>query len=259
MTQPKSFVLYDDYFELIKFLTVKQRGELITMIFQYAETGEEMKHDDTAVRIVFSTIRMAMDRDREKYIQRCEANKENGKKGGRPKKIEKTERFFEKPKKPYNENENDNENDNEIDIENGGENENENENGYESGSWNENDRAPRRMGSLSPSELPPPLSEKDREELQRLGIPESYAEERIERAALFARSQKKRVVEVLSEWWQTDRYGTPQNQRKQNPWQLSSENKSYDTEDFFQAALRRSEEEAEREYQEWLAKANAEA
>ena len=66
------------------------------------------------------------------------------------------------------------------------------------------------------------------------------------------------MIEVLSEWWQTDRYGTPQNQRKQHPWQLSSENKSYDTEDFFQAALRRSEEEAEREYQEWLAKANEE-
>ena len=239
MTQPKSFVLYDDYFELIKFLTVKQRGELITMIFQYAATGEELKHDDTAVRIVFSTIRMAMDRDREKYIQRCEVNKENGKKGGRPKKSEKTERLFEKAKKPYN----DNENENDIDIENGGENENE----YDTRMREENDLAPRGVVSPPPTEPPLPLSEKDREELQRLGIPSSYAEERLERAAVFARSQRKRVVDILSDWWQTDRYGTPQNQRTQNPWQLSSENKSYDTDEFIEAMLRHSQKEMERE------------
>lgn len=241
MTQPKSFVLYDDYFELIKFLTVKQRGELFTMIFQYAATGEEIKHDDTAVRIVFSTIRMAMDRDREKYIQRCEVNKENGKKGGRPKKSEKNERFLEKAKKPYNENENENEND--IDIENGGENEYE----YDTRMREENDLAARGVVSPPPTEPPLPLSEKDREELRRLGIPTSYAEERLERATVFARSQRKRVVDILSDWWQTDRYGTPQNQRTQNPWQLSSENKSYDTDEFIEAMLRRSQKEMEME------------
>jgi len=241
--EQKSFILYFDLADMLQFLTIQQRGELFTAIFEYVKEGEIQTNLDVPTQIVFTGVRSHLERDREKYIQRCEANKENGKKGGRPKKSEKTERFLEKAKKPYN----DNENENDIDIENGGENENENENGYESGSWNENDRAPRRMGSLSPSELPPPLSEKDREELQRLGIPESYAEERIERAALFARSQKKRVVEVLSEWWQTDRYGTPQNQRKQNPWQLSSENKSYDTDEFIEAMLRHSQKEMERE------------
>ena len=104
----------------------------------------------------------------------------------------------------------------------------------------ENDLAPRGVVSPPPTEPPLPLSEKDREELRRIGIPTSYAEERLERAAVFARSQKKRVVDVLADWWQTDRYGTPQNQRRQNPWQLSSENKSYDTDEFIEAALRRS-------------------
>ena len=186
MTQQKSFVLYDDYFELIKFLTIEQRGELITMIFQYAATGEEMKNDDTAVRIVFSSIRMTMDRDREKYQQRCEANKENGKKGGRPKKSEKTERLLEKAKKP--DNENDNENENENDIENGGENEYE----YDTRMREENDLAPRGVVSPPPTEPPLPLSEKDREELRRIGIPTSYAEERLERAAVFCKIAEKK-------------------------------------------------------------------
>ena len=104
----------------------------------------------------------------------------------------------------------------------------------------ENDLAPRGVVLPPPTEPPLPLSEKDREELRGLGIPTSYAEERLERAEVFARSQKKRVVDILSDWWQTDRYGTPQNKRTQNPWQLSSENKSYDMDEFIEAALRRS-------------------
>ena len=245
MTQPKSFVLYDDYFELIKFLTIKQRGELMTAIFEYAVTGEEVKCEDLSVQIIFSTIRMTMDRDREKYIQRCETNKANAKKGGRPRKAsvvdseEKTDRFFEKAKKPYNENEYENEY--EYDIENGGENENDDGSLY--GGGKENDLDSRDMVLPPPTEPPLPLSQKDREELRRNGIPESYAEERLERAKVFARSQKKRVVDVLIDWWQTDRYGTPQNQKRYNPWQSSSENKSYDIDEFWEAALRRSEEE----------------
>lgn len=247
MTQQKSFVLYDDYFELIKFLTIEQRGDLITMIFQYAATGEEMKNDDTAVRIVFSSIRMTMDRDREKYQQRCEANKENGKKGGRPKKSEKTEWLLEKAKKPDNDNDNENENENENDIENGGENEYE----YDTRMGTENDRAPRGVVSPPPTEPPLPLSEKDKEELRRNGVPESYAEERLTRAEVFARSQKKRVVDILLNWWQTDRYGTPSNQKASipaySPWQSSS--KSYDVDEFIEAALRRSEEEMRELYE----------
>jgi len=153
MEEKKSFVLYFNLVELLKFLTFQQRGELITAIFEYVQDGAVQTKLDAPTEIVFTSVRLHLDRDRETYFERCRQNRENGKKGGRPKKIEKTERFFEKPKKPDNDNEN------------GGDNENENETGYENGGGNENDRAPRRMGFLPPTELPPPLPEEDEQEL----------------------------------------------------------------------------------------------
>ena len=54
------------------------------------------------LKMAFSFIKTQLDRDREKYQARCEKNRENAKKGGRPKKeekqkenskTEKTERF----------------------------------------------------------------------------------------------------------------------------------------------------------------------
>ena len=155
MEEKKSFVLYFNLMELLNFLTFQQRGELITAIFEYVREGEVQTKLDAPTEIVFTSVRLHLDRDRETYFERCRQNRENGKKGGRPKKSEKTERLFEKAKKPDNDNENGGEN----------ENENENENGYDNGGGNENDRAPRRVEFLPPTELPPPLSEEDEEEL----------------------------------------------------------------------------------------------
>ena len=46
---------------------------------------------------------MQIDRDMAQYESKCQINRENGQKGGRPRKIQtvngETERFFEKPKK----------------------------------------------------------------------------------------------------------------------------------------------------------------
>jgi hypothetical protein len=55
---------------------------------------------------LFPTFRSQIDRDKQNYEKRKEANRQNGAKGGRPKKPEvfeetqKTQGFFEKPKKP---------------------------------------------------------------------------------------------------------------------------------------------------------------
>ena len=57
--------------------------------------------------MAFEIIRAQLDRDREKYEKICKRNAENGKRGGRPPKEEKTQWDFEKPKKAYNNNNND--------------------------------------------------------------------------------------------------------------------------------------------------------
>lgn len=118
-----SFILYLENKEQIDFLTNEQKGVLLDAIFAYAETGETPKLDKT-VALVFSVIRSRLDRDAEKYEERRRKNAENGSRGGRPKnqtvseETEKTERFFEKPKKADNDPDPDNDNDPDNDPDN---------------------------------------------------------------------------------------------------------------------------------------------
>ena len=74
------------------------------------------------------------------------------------------------------------------------------------------------------------------------GIPEDYLRPRWERATRFARSGKRRVTEVLTQWWAQDR---PHYRPSFRPTYgcvtaHASENKSYNLSDFVEAALVRS-------------------
>lgn len=94
-----SFLIYLDYQEQFELLSDEQAGQLIKAIIKYEKTGE-ITELDGMVKMAFSFIKTQLDRDREKYQAKCEKNRENAKKGGRPKKKqednlknEKTERF----------------------------------------------------------------------------------------------------------------------------------------------------------------------
>ena len=92
----KSFMMYVNYAKQFRLLNMEQRGALITAIFEYIENGIVLSSLDALTEMAFSCMQDTFDRDYQTYIQKCEKNSENGKKGGRPKKSEKTERFFEK-------------------------------------------------------------------------------------------------------------------------------------------------------------------
>ena len=128
MAEKNSFVLYTDYLQHIELLDMEQRGELFTAIMLYA-SGKETGDLDGMVKMAFSFIKNAMNRDMERYASTVEARREAGKKGGRPKesgekangfsekqiKAKKANGFSEKQikaKKPDNDNVNDNDNDN---------------------------------------------------------------------------------------------------------------------------------------------------
>lgn len=110
-----SFLFYLDYEEHLELLTDEQIGQLIKAMIKYEKTGD-VPELNGMLKMAFSFIKTQLDKDREKYNQRCEKNKENGAKGGRPKKqkskkpngFEKSEGNFQKPKKADNENDNDN-------------------------------------------------------------------------------------------------------------------------------------------------------
>jgi len=95
-----SFLIYLDYEEQFNLLTDEQVGQLMRAIIKYEKT-REIPQLDGVIKMAFSFIKTQLDRDREKYEARCEKNRENAKKGGRPRKKQKdnikTERFWQKP------------------------------------------------------------------------------------------------------------------------------------------------------------------
>lgn len=118
-----SFLIYLDYEEQFNLLTDEQVGQLIRAIMKYEKTKEEPNLDGM-LKMAFSFIKTQLDRDREKYEEKCEKNRQNGFRGGRPKKNQmenKKPNGFEenqtKPKKADNDNEDENDNENDKDNE----------------------------------------------------------------------------------------------------------------------------------------------
>lgn len=94
-----SFLIYLDYEEQFNLLKDEELGQLMRAVMQYEKTGE-VPQLEGMLKMAFSFIKTRLDKDREKYKNKCEQNKQNGAKGGRPKKqmqkeeTQKSERFF---------------------------------------------------------------------------------------------------------------------------------------------------------------------
>ena len=111
MTDEKSsFVLYAEYLEHIKLLTMEQRGALLTAVLCYA-SGDELPEMDGMTNMAFSFIKSRIDRDTAAYLEKIEKRREAGKLGGRPKtkdisqkqeKAKKANGFSEKQNNPVN-------------------------------------------------------------------------------------------------------------------------------------------------------------
>ena len=117
------FVIYTKYEEQIKMLTDTQAGILLRAMFCY-QKGEPLPKMDGLTTMAFTFIRQQNDEDGKRREEICRINKENGMKGGRPRKtlinkgeepkkpngylenravIEKTERFLEETTSPQKE------------------------------------------------------------------------------------------------------------------------------------------------------------
>lgn len=94
-----SFLIYHEYKEPLNLLTDEQRGKLLMALIDYSESGTVPELDGISM-MAFSFIQRQMDRDSEKYENRCNSNRENGKRGGRPKKEENPDGLEKNPKNP---------------------------------------------------------------------------------------------------------------------------------------------------------------
>lgn len=83
-----SFVLYESQFDNLSELTMEERGQLLTAIIEHLKGGKVEKLSPI-VKVMSDYINQQIDRDREKYKEKCEKNAQNGAYGvfgGRPKK-----------------------------------------------------------------------------------------------------------------------------------------------------------------------------
>ena len=108
----KSILLYLDMLPMLEELKPAGCGRVVLALLRYASEGTEANLRGCE-HMAYSFIRSQLDRDAEKYKLRCERNRTNGHRGGRPplveegtckkpkkpKQTEKTQWVFEKPKK----------------------------------------------------------------------------------------------------------------------------------------------------------------
>ena len=125
-----SFVLYNDYRKHLTLLNDTEKARLLDAIFAYAD-GEQVELDGV-VEMAFSFIKAQMDRDAEKYADKCEKRREAGLKGGAPKGNKNASKQpkqangcinnqnnQKQAKQPDTDNDTDNDNDNVTDINKG--------------------------------------------------------------------------------------------------------------------------------------------
>ena len=116
----KSSIIHHDMLAIVEDMPDELAGKFVKLLFK-AMREEEISVDDIALRLAIHPFIAQFKRDREKYERICERNRNNGAKGGRPKKDNETQenpvgylgtqKNPEKPKKPDNDSDSDNEND----------------------------------------------------------------------------------------------------------------------------------------------------
>ena len=81
----KYIMLYLDSLQTFHEMQFDEVGRLVIALMEYAATGETSVHLG-GERYAFSLLRAQLDRDAESYARKLESCRENGKKGGRPRK-----------------------------------------------------------------------------------------------------------------------------------------------------------------------------
>lgn len=106
--KPPGVMLYpQDLLPLVSHLPQDAAGRLLMAILNYSEFGvvPKMSNQDPEYW-VWPAVKEMIDRDRKAYAEKCARNKENGKRGGRPRKnqeeepVDEPEETEENPEKP---------------------------------------------------------------------------------------------------------------------------------------------------------------
>lgn len=97
-----SYIMHCDYDSHFELLTDAELGRLIRDVNSYVKSGilPQYSKKERVLNMAFSFMKTNIDIETEKYLKKCEKNKENGQKGGRPRNPKKPNGFDEKPEEP---------------------------------------------------------------------------------------------------------------------------------------------------------------
>lgn len=79
-----SFIVMFDWKRFLDKMTDEQAGVFIKAVFDYQIAGTEYTGTDARVEMAFVAVKPFLDDSAARYEQRCERNRQNGRKGGRP-------------------------------------------------------------------------------------------------------------------------------------------------------------------------------
>lgn len=80
MKEINSFILYHDWYLLFKNLPLETKGILLDTIFLYVKGEITLEAVNPVIEDIFVYISTYIDRDREKYIEKCKKMEENARK-----------------------------------------------------------------------------------------------------------------------------------------------------------------------------------
>lgn len=111
----RRFYMYSAWERPMSKLTDEQLGKFLRIYYQMQLTGDtDVDSEDPMVDMMLEVVREQVTFDVRSYERKCEANRENGEKGGRPAKPEEPNKTQQNPTKP---NSRDSDSDTEIDSE----------------------------------------------------------------------------------------------------------------------------------------------
>lgn len=99
--RPKGLLIPFDKLKLLNILDDKAFRKVFTAMAGYVQNGIEPDKLEPIEQIAFESMRLFLDENIKTYQRTVEANRENGRKGGRPRKATKTDGFSEKPKETH--------------------------------------------------------------------------------------------------------------------------------------------------------------
>lgn len=120
MKEKKSFIVYYEWEEMFGYMSDKQIADMLRAMFSYAKRGEMPEFSNPLLNSNFCVMKYAIDRDSEKYIDKCNKNKEKAMKRWEK---EKCNSIKNMPlHKIYADNDNNNNNNNDKDNDNNNDN-----------------------------------------------------------------------------------------------------------------------------------------